>query len=91
LRRGNVVKVYTTTNTPTLVATIPTGELLYGIWPSRDGTKNYVALKNGTGINVIHTLTNKVKAQDFAAVCRGRLTIAFLLAGALLNQQLKPT
>jgi hypothetical protein len=59
----NVVKIYTTTEAPTLVATIPTGELPHGIWPSGDGTKIYVALENGTGINLIDTLTNKVEAR----------------------------
>jgi YVTN family beta-propeller protein len=59
----NVVKVYTTGENPKLVATIPTGELPHGIWPSGDGTHIYVALENGTGINVIDTLTNKVEAR----------------------------
>ncbi len=58
----NVVKVYTTTDTPQLVATIPTGELPHGIWPSGDGTMVYVALENGTGMQVIDTLTNRVVA-----------------------------
>jgi YVTN family beta-propeller protein len=58
----NVVKVYTTTNQPQLVATIPTGELPHGIWPSGDGTRIYVALENGTGMQVINTLTNQVIA-----------------------------
>jgi len=59
----NVVKVYTTGEKPELVATIPTGELPHGIWPSGDGTHIYVALENGTGMNVIDTLTNKVEAR----------------------------
>jgi YVTN family beta-propeller protein len=58
----NVVKVYTTTDTPQLVATIPTGELPHGIWPSGDGTRIYVVLENGTGMQVINTLTNQVIA-----------------------------
>jgi hypothetical protein len=58
----NVVKVYTTTNTPQLVATIPTGDLPHGIWPSGDGTRIYVALENGTGMQVIDTLSNQVIA-----------------------------
>src|SRR6201990_3350578 len=41
----NVVKVYTTTDNPQLVATIPTGELPHGIWPSGDGTRIYIALE----------------------------------------------
>jgi YVTN family beta-propeller protein len=58
----NVVKVYTTTDNPQLVATIPTGELPHGIWPSGDGTRIYVALENGTGMQVINTLTNQTVA-----------------------------
>ena len=58
----NVVKVYTTTDSPQLVATIPTGELPHGLWPSGDGTRIYVALENGTGMQVINTLTNQVIA-----------------------------
>ena len=49
----NVVKVYTTADKPQLVATIPTGELPHGIWPSGDGTRVYVGLENGTGVNAI--------------------------------------
>ena len=59
----NNVKVYTTTDKPELVATIPTGELPHGIWPSGDGTHLYVALENGTGMNVINALTNQVEAR----------------------------
>jgi YVTN family beta-propeller protein len=58
----NVVKVYTTSNTPTLVATIPIGDLPHGLWPSGDGTRVYVALENGTGMTAINTLTNQVIA-----------------------------
>jgi YVTN family beta-propeller protein len=58
----NVVKVYTTSDTPQLVATIATGELPHGIWPSGDGTHIYIALENGTGLQVINTLTNQVEA-----------------------------
>jgi DNA-binding beta-propeller fold protein YncE len=58
----NNVKVYTTTDTPQLVATIPVGELPHGQWPSGDGTRLYIALENGTGMQVINTLTNQVVA-----------------------------
>jgi len=58
----NVVKVYTTTDTPQLVATIPVGELPHGLWPSGDGTRIYIALENGTGLQVIDTLSNQVIA-----------------------------
>jgi DNA-binding beta-propeller fold protein YncE len=59
----NVVKVYTTSAEPALVATIPTGELPHGIWPSGDGSHVYIALENGTGMNVIDALANKVVAR----------------------------
>jgi hypothetical protein len=58
----NAVKVYTTTNTPQLVATIPVGELPHGQWPSGDGTRLYIVLENGTGLQAIDTLSNKVVA-----------------------------
>src|SRR6201988_4512141 len=58
----NNVKVCTTTDTPQLVATIPVGELPHGLWPSGDGTRIYIALENGTGMQVIDTLSNKVIA-----------------------------
>ncbi|GAB1539229.1 beta-propeller fold lactonase family protein [Scytonema sp. NUACC21] len=60
----NVVKAYTTTNNPKLVATIPVGDLPHGLWPSGDGTRIYVALENGTGTTAIDTLTNKVIATN---------------------------
>lgn len=58
----NVVKVFTTTANPKLVATIPTAELPHGIWTSGDGTRVYVALENANSVAVIDTLTNKVVA-----------------------------
>jgi DNA-binding beta-propeller fold protein YncE len=58
----NVVKVYTTTQAPTLVATIPVGDLPHGLWSSGDGTRIYVALENGTGVTAIDTLSNQVIA-----------------------------
>jgi YVTN family beta-propeller protein len=58
----DVVKVYTTTDIPQLVATIPVGELPHGLWPSGDGTRIYIALENGTGLQVIDTLSNQVIA-----------------------------
>jgi hypothetical protein len=58
----DVVKVYTTTDNPQLVATIPVGELPHGLWPSGDGTRIYIALENGTGLQVIDTLSNQVIA-----------------------------
>jgi YVTN family beta-propeller protein len=59
----NVVKVYTTGATPTLVAAIPTGALPHGIWASDDGTRLYVGLENGDAVDVIDSATNQVIAR----------------------------
>jgi YVTN family beta-propeller protein len=59
----NQVKVYQRSPSPTLVATIPVGDLPHGIWPSGDGTRIYVALENGNHAVAIDTLTNKVIAN----------------------------
>jgi len=56
----NEVKVFRRGATPTLVATIPVGNLPHGIWPSGDGNRVYVALENGNRAVAIDTLTNKV-------------------------------
>jgi len=56
------VKVFTTSDHPELVATIPTGELPHGLWPSGDGTRIYVGLENGNGVAAIDTTSNKVIA-----------------------------
>lgn len=58
----NAVKVFTTTADPQLVATIPTGALPHGLWPSGDGTRIYVGLENADAVAAIDTLTNKVIA-----------------------------
>jgi len=59
---ANEVKVYTTTDHPTLVATIPVGDLPHGIWPSGDGARIYAGLENGTALAVIDTAKNAVVA-----------------------------
>jgi YVTN family beta-propeller protein len=59
----NQVKVYQRGPAPTLVATIPVGDLPHGIWPSGDGTRVYVALENDNHAVAIETLTNKVIAN----------------------------
>jgi YVTN family beta-propeller protein len=51
----NEVKVFTTTDHPELVATIPTGDLPHGLWPSGDGTRMYVGLENANAVAVIDT------------------------------------
>jgi YVTN family beta-propeller protein len=58
----NVIKVYRRGEHPELVATIPTGDLPHGIWPSGDGTRVYVGLENGDAVVAVDTLTNKVLA-----------------------------
>ena len=58
----NVVKVFTTTDHPTLVATIPTGDLPHGLWPSGDGTRIYVGLENANAVTAIDTMSNRVVA-----------------------------
>ena len=55
----NMVKVFKT-DTFEQVATIPTGILPHGLWPSGDGTRLYVGLENADGVAVIDTLENKV-------------------------------
>jgi YVTN family beta-propeller protein len=60
---ANEVKVFKRGKTPELIATIPTGELPHGIWPSGDGSRVYVALENGEHCAAIDTVTNKVIAN----------------------------
>lgn len=59
----NAVKVFRRGTSPTLIATIATGSLPHGIWPSGDGTRVYVALENEGMVAAIDTLTNKVIAN----------------------------
>jgi YVTN family beta-propeller protein len=59
----NAVKVYTTDETPVLVATIPTGALPHGIWNSDDSSRLYVGLENGDAVDVIDSASNKVVAS----------------------------
>jgi YVTN family beta-propeller protein len=58
----NEVKVFTTTDHPELTATIPTGDLPHGLWPSGDGTRIYVGLENADAVTAIDTRSNKVVA-----------------------------
>ena len=58
----NEVKVFTTSDDPQLVTTIPTGALPHGLWPSGDGTRIYIGLENADAVAAIDTLTNKVIA-----------------------------
>lgn len=59
----NVVKVFSTDDTPKLVATIPVGALPHGIWVSDDSSRMYVGLENGDAVDVIDTASNKVIAR----------------------------
>jgi len=59
----NQVKVYQRGPSPTLITTIPVGDLPHGIWPSGDGSRIFVALENGNHAVAIDTLTNKVIAN----------------------------
>jgi YVTN family beta-propeller protein len=59
----NEIKVFRT-DTFEQVATIPTGKLPHGIWPSGDGTRVYVGLENEDRIVAIDTLTNKAIATS---------------------------
>jgi hypothetical protein len=47
------VKVFTREATPRLVATIPTGALPHGIWPSDDQTRVFVGPENGDGVAAV--------------------------------------
>jgi YVTN family beta-propeller protein len=57
----NEVRVFRTDNFEQ-VATIPTGQLPHGIWPSGDGTRVYVGLENEDKVAAIDTLKNEVIA-----------------------------
>ncbi|MDQ2931325.1 MAG: YncE family protein [Gemmatimonadota bacterium] len=57
----NQVQVFKTSDF-SKVATISTGKLPHGIWPSGDGTMMYVGLENGDGLSAINTISNKVIA-----------------------------
>lgn len=58
----NEVKVFRTEDFSP-VATIPTGKLPHGVWPSGDGSRIYVGLENDDTLIAIDTATNKVIAS----------------------------
>lgn len=58
----NQVKVFRTDDF-TQVATIPTGALPHGLWPSGDGTRVYVGLENADKVAVIDTAANAIIAE----------------------------
>jgi YVTN family beta-propeller protein len=57
----NVLKVFRTSDFEQ-VATIETGALPHGLWPSGDGTRIYVGLENADAAAAIDTQANKVIA-----------------------------
>jgi YVTN family beta-propeller protein len=57
----NAVKVFRTDDF-SQVATIATGNLPHGIWPSGDGTRIYVGLENADALAAIDTATNRIIA-----------------------------
>jgi len=57
----NQVHVFRT-DTFEKIATIPTGPLPHGIWPSGDGTRMYVGIENGDAVSAIDTKLQKVVA-----------------------------
>jgi YVTN family beta-propeller protein len=57
----NLLRVFRTSDFEQ-VATIETGALPHGLWPSGDGTRIYVGLENASAAAVIDTLANKVIA-----------------------------
>jgi len=59
----NEIKVFRTDNFEQ-VATIPTGKLPHGIWPSGDGTRVYVVFENEDKVAAIDTLKNEVIATS---------------------------
>jgi YVTN family beta-propeller protein len=59
----NVVKVYTTDEQSKELTTISVGALPHGIWPSDDGSRMFVGLENGDGVDVIDTANDKVIAR----------------------------
>ncbi|GEL41881.1 hypothetical protein MEX01_24720 [Methylorubrum extorquens] len=57
----NQVKVFRTDDF-SQVATVPTGALPHGLWPSGDGSRIYVGLENADAVAVIDTGSNAVIA-----------------------------
>ena len=57
----NQVQVFRT-DTFERIATIPTGPLPHGMWPSGDGTRMYVGIENGDAVSAIDTKLQQVVA-----------------------------
>ena len=56
---ADAVKVFTREAAPALVATIPTGSLPHGVWPSDDGSRVYVGLENADAVAVIDAVARR--------------------------------
>jgi hypothetical protein len=59
----DAVKVYTRALPPKLVATIPTGALPHGIWPSDDGSRVFVGLENADAVAAIDVAARRELAR----------------------------
>ena len=59
----DVVKVFTRADPPAPVATIATGALPHGLWPSDDGTRVFVGLENGDAVAVLDAVARKELAR----------------------------
>ncbi len=57
----NEVQVFRTSDFER-IATIPTGDLPHGLWPSGDGSRMYVALENADAVAAIDTTAQRVIA-----------------------------
>jgi YVTN family beta-propeller protein len=57
----NQIQIFRT-DTFERIATIPTGPLPHGIWPSGDGTRMYVGIENGDAVSAIDTKLQQVVA-----------------------------
>jgi YVTN family beta-propeller protein len=57
----NVVKVFRRDRSP--VTSIPVGACPHGVWSSGDGTRVYVGLQEGDGVDVIDTRSNRKIAE----------------------------
>lgn len=55
----DAVKVFAREASPKLVATIATGALPHGVWPSDDGSRVFVGLENADGIAVLDAVAMK--------------------------------
>jgi YVTN family beta-propeller protein len=58
----NAVKVFRRSDRPEQAASISTGDLPHGIWPSADGARVYVGLENQDEVIAIDTGTNRLLA-----------------------------